>query len=443
MSNGSPGALMGVDWEQRVDFDRLRKDRLARAKAALEASELGALLLFDPNNIRYVTSTHIGEWARDKNARYVLLPRGGHDPILWDFGSAARHHTLYAPWLPEESFRAGVTPMRGAMPDETGIPDLLGSRIAHELRERGLEGAPVGIDMTDMVALAALQRAGVHTTDGSQVMLQARSLKTPAEIDLLEHAASIVDGAYEEIYRMLRPGVTETEIVAHTMRYLFERGTEQVEAINAVSGPRSNPHPHVFSDRLLRPGDTAFFDIIHSFMGYRTCYYRCFSVGGASRSQLDAYKQCREWLDEAIALIRPGRSTDEIAKVWPSAEDLGFASEEACFGLQFAHGLGVGLYESPMISRLHSLERPTVIEKDMVFAIETYCPGRDGVSAARIEEEVVVTEDGCRIITRFPGDELLVAGHAYVRGADLAELGAQNGAQADGAVQAGPLADGY
>jgi Xaa-Pro aminopeptidase len=127
MSNGSPGALMGVDWEQRVDFDRLRADRLMRAKAALEASELGALLLFDPNNIRYVTSTHIGEWARDKNARYVLLPRGGHDPILWDFGSAARHHKLYAPWLPEESFQAGVTPMRGAMPDDTGIPDLLGS----------------------------------------------------------------------------------------------------------------------------------------------------------------------------------------------------------------------------------------------------------------------------------------------------------------------------
>jgi Xaa-Pro aminopeptidase len=409
---------MGVDWEQRVDFDRLRKDRLARAKDALEASDLGALLLFDPNNIRYVTSTHIGEWARDKNARYVLLPRG-HDPILWDFGSAARHHQLYAPWLPEASFQAGVTPMRGAMPDDTGIPDLLGQRIAGELRERGLEGEHVGIDMTDMVALNALHRAGVQTTDGSQVMLSARELKTPAEIDLLEHAATIVDGVYEEIYRMLRPGVTESEIVGHAMRYLFERGSEQVEAINAVSGPRSNPHPHVFSDRLLRPGDTAFFDIIHSFMGYRTCYYRCFSVGSASRSQLDAYTQCREWLDQAIALIRPGQTTDEIAKVWPSAQELGFASEEACFGLQFAHGLGVGLYESPMISRLHSLDHPTVIKKDQVFAIETYCAGRDGVSAARIEEEVVVTDDGCRIITRFPGDELLVAGRSYVRGADL------------------------
>ena len=192
----SRGATMGVDWEQRIDFAKLRSDRLARAQAALAGSELGALLLFDPNNIRYVTSTHIGEWARDKNARFALLPRTG-PPILWDFGSAAKHHQMYAPWLPPENFRGGVSPMRGAMPDETGVPDTLAGKISHELRERGLEGEPVGIDMTDMVALAALQRAGITTTDGSQVMLSAREIKTPQEIDLLEQAAGIVDGVYE------------------------------------------------------------------------------------------------------------------------------------------------------------------------------------------------------------------------------------------------------
>ncbi len=144
------------------------------------------------------------------------------------------------------------------------------------------------------------------------------------------------------------------------MRLLFELGSEQVEAINAVSGDRCNPHPHVFSDRLLRPGDQAFFDIIHSFMGYRTCYYRTFNVGGVKQCQLDAYKQCREWLDNAIELVRPGTTTDQIASVWPTAEELGFEDEQACFGLQFGHGLGVGLYEAPMISRVHSLDHPIV-----------------------------------------------------------------------------------
>jgi Xaa-Pro dipeptidase len=420
----SRGATMAVDWEQRIDYPRLRADRLQRARDALASSQLGAVLLFDQNNIRYVTSTHIGEWARDKSARCVLLPRVG-EPVLWDFGSAARHHQLYAPWLPESSWRAGVSSMRGAMPQETGVPDMLAAHIHQELREHGLEGEPLGIDLTDMETLASLHRLGIATANAQPVMLAARKLKTEDEIALLDHAAAIVDAVYERIYEMLRPGVREHEIVAEAQRLLFELGSEQVEAINAVSGDRCNPHPHVFSDRLLRPGDQAFFDIIHSFMGYRTCYYRTFCVGGATRSQLDAYKQCREWLDAAIELVRPGVMTDAIASVWPTAEELGFASEEACFGLQFGHGIGVGLYEAPMISRLHSLSAPVEIEEGMVFALETYCPADDGRSAARIEEEVVVTAEGPRILTRFPADELLVAGRDYVRGADLVESDGQ------------------
>lgn len=253
MTIGSPGATMAVDWEQRIDFDRLRRERLERAKCALQASDLGALLLFDPNNIRYVTSSHIGEWARDKNARYALLPRDGQ-PILWDFGSASKHHKLYAPWLPEDSWRSGVTPMRGAMDFNTGVPQALGARIAHELKERGLEGEPLGIDNTDMLTLRALSEQGITTADAQQVMLQARRKKTEDEKALLEHAAAMVDAVYEEIYRRLRPGVHEHELVAEAMRWLFEHGSDQVEAINAVSGERCNPHPHVFSDRLLRPG---------------------------------------------------------------------------------------------------------------------------------------------------------------------------------------------
>ena len=111
MTIASRGATMAVDWEQRIDFPKLRIERLEKARASLRESSLGAVLLFDQNNIRYVTSTHIGEWARDKSARCVLLPREG-DPVLWDFGSAAAHHRLYAPWLPESSWQAGVTSIR-------------------------------------------------------------------------------------------------------------------------------------------------------------------------------------------------------------------------------------------------------------------------------------------------------------------------------------------
>ena len=106
MTIASRGATMAVDWEQRIDFARLRADRLEKARASLRESDLGAVLLFDQNNIRYVSSTHIGEWARDKSARCVLLTRTG-DPVLWDFGSAAKHHQLYVSWLPASSWQAG------------------------------------------------------------------------------------------------------------------------------------------------------------------------------------------------------------------------------------------------------------------------------------------------------------------------------------------------
>ena len=346
------------------------------------ASELGAVLLFDQNNIRYVTSTHIGEWARDKSARCALLPRVG-DPILWDFGSAAKHHQLHAPWLPESSWRAGVSSMRGAMPGETGVPDLMAGHIFEALKELGLEKEQLGLDLTDMETYARARARGIAIGNAAPVMQRRARSRPPDEIALLDHAAAIVDAVYEMIFRMLRPGVREHEVVAEAQKLLFELGSEQVEAINAVSGERCNPHPHVFSDRLLRPGDQAFFDIIHSFMGYRTCYYRTFSVGSATQAQFDAYKQCREWLDARSTLVRPGVTTDQIAAVWPTAQELGFPDEESCFGLQFGHGLGVGLYEAPMISRLHSFDDPVEIEVGMVFALETYCAAKRRPSARR------------------------------------------------------------
>jgi len=178
MNIASRGATMAVDWEQRIDFAKLRSDRLRRAQESLRASSLGAVLLFDQNNIRYVTSTHIGEWARDKSARCALLTREG-DPVLWDFGSAARHHKLFAPWFPETSWQAGVTSMRGAMPRETGVPDALAARIHRELDARGLAGEPLGIDLTDMETLYSLQRQGIETADAQPVMMRARAIKRP------------------------------------------------------------------------------------------------------------------------------------------------------------------------------------------------------------------------------------------------------------------------
>jgi len=403
----APGR-MAVDFEERVDFHRLRQYRLDRALGAVEASDLGAVLCFDVNNVRYLTSTQIGEWVRDKVCRYALLPRGG-EPTLWDFGSAALHHRLHAPWLRPENSRAGMLGLRGSVAPDAGLMDAAAVELKGLLDDAGVGDEPVGVDIAEVPMLFALQRAGINVVDGQQVMLDARQIKSIDEITLLSMSAAMVDGAYQLISEILKPGIRENEIVGAVNEFLYGAGSDDVEAINAVSGERCSPHPHNFSDRMIRPGDQAFFDIIQSYNGYRTCYYRTFSVGRATASQRDAYKQAREWIDVAIDLVKPGVTTDAIARLWPRAEDFGFAGEMEAFGLQFGHGLGLALHERPIISRLTALDNPVTLEEGMVFALETYCPASDGYSAARIEEEIVVSASGPRILTLFPADELFVA----------------------------------
>jgi Xaa-Pro aminopeptidase len=404
---GAPGH-MGVDYEERVDFARLRGYRVERAAAALAASECGAFLLFDFYNIRYTTQTWIGGALGDKMIRYALLLRD-RDPILWDFGSAVRHHKLYSKWLPDENWRPGFLGFRGAVAPEAGLMRDAVTEIKSLLTEAGVAGAPLGIDIVEPPFLFELQRQGIEVRDAQQSMLDARVIKSPDEIMLLNQAAAMVDGVYQDIVDVLKPGVRENEIVALANKRLYELGSDQVEAVNSISGERCNPHPHNFTDRIIRPGDQAFFDIIHSFNGYRTCYYRTFGVGSATPAQHDAYRQAREWMDTAIGAIKPGVPTDAVARLLPRAQDFGFESELAAFGLQFAHGLGLGLHERPIISRLNSLQNPIELKAGMVFAMETYCPASDGISAARIEEEVVVTDYGTEILTKFPAQELFVA----------------------------------
>src|SRR5437016_6241802 len=336
----APGRTQ-VDFEERVDFRRLHGYRLARVRAALANSGLGALLSFDQHNIRYTTSTVIGEWARDKLTRYSLLTGNG-EPYIWDFGSAARHHKLYAPWLHADHCRAGLLGLRGATGADLTLFRDASREIKAILDAEGVGDMPVGVDVVEPPMLFALQKAGI-------------------------------------------------------------------EAINSISGERCSPHPHNFTDRLIRPGDQAFFDVIQSFMGYRTCYYRTFNVGRATSPQRSAYKKAREWMDRAIELLKPGMTSDKIARAFPEAKEIGFASEMDAFGLNFCHGLGLGLHERPLVSRLTSLREPIELKAGMVFAVETYCPATDGISAARIEEEVVLTPQGAKIISLYPAEELPIA----------------------------------
>ena len=303
---------MAVDWEERVRLDRLREERLARIKALLGESELGALLCFDMGNIRYITATHIGTWARGQ--AQPLLPAAP--------GRRADHVGLRLRRPPPPALQPVAAATAARAPASRpcaarcrrtrAAPRTWRARSASSSSSATCSASRSAIDAIEPPVLFALQAEGIEVVDGQQLMQDARVIKTRDEITLLNHACMMVDAAYEELYRALRPGVRENECVALVNRVLYEMGSEFVEGVNAISGERCSPHPHVFTDRALRPGDPAYFDILHSYMGYRTCYYRTFAVASASTALVDAYKRCRYYLDAAIALIRPGATTADV-----------------------------------------------------------------------------------------------------------------------------------
>jgi Xaa-Pro dipeptidase len=397
---------MGVDCEERVNFERLRRERLEKAQAALAASGLGSLVCYDFDNIRYITSTTIGEWCRNKMNRYCILPRGAA-PLLFDPATPAKR--LACPWIADRVFPA-VGSMRGAIPEETGSVDRVADDILRRLTAAGVERRPVGMDIADIPLIRALEKRSLQIVDGQQVMLEARITKTRDEVELLKVAAAMVDAAYEEVVRAIRPGVRENELVAVANYHLYRLGSDLVECVNSVSGERGRPHPHTFSDRIIRPGDMIYLDIMHSYVGYRTCYYRTFVCGKPTSAQIDAHAMAWKWLKDSIQAVKPGATTADVARAWPGPEAVGLKTEDEAFLLQFGHGVGMSIWEKPVISRLFSLEHPYPIREGMVFALETYCPSADGKGAARIEEEVVVTADGCERIFRYPIEELISCG---------------------------------
>jgi Xaa-Pro aminopeptidase len=396
---------MATDWEGGVNYDRMRKARLQRAQNAIKAAGLGGVICFNFDNIRYVTGTHIGEWARDKFMRYTLCPTDG-PPFLWDPAAPAKR--IAAPWIASH-VAAPISTMQGALRPGMKIDSAFAKQIKKALVEYGIENKPIGIDIMELPMLRALEAEGIEVVDGQQALLDAREVKTPDEIELLKLAAAMVDATYVDIVKAIRPGTRENELVAIAHDRLFRLGSERVECVNSVSGSRGRPHSHTMSDRIIQPGDMVFLDLMHSFNGYRTCYYRTFICGEPNKHQIDAYEKASKWISDSIDMIRPGVTPDEVAQVWPDAQEFGYKDEAEAFLLQYGHGVGLSLWERPIFSKRYKGQSEP-LKEGMVFALETWCGAADGSGAARIEEEVVVTKDGCEIITNFPSDRLISCG---------------------------------
>jgi Xaa-Pro dipeptidase len=399
--------MMASDVEQRIDFEALRAYRLGRVREQMEEYDLGALLCFDLDNIRYITGTHLAEWARGKYWRWCLLPRDG-EPVLFEVGSAALVKRVLCPWLKPENIRPAMGWMRGAnvRPANLALSRDAVVEIKAVLEENRVADMPIGIDETEMYLLNALHGAGLKVTNGYDAMFDARIIKSAEELKIIEISAALVDGVYAELAHFIRPGIRENQVVAKIYGWLIENGADRISGINCVSGPRSNPHPHDYSDRMIRPGELVFVDIMSHYLGYATCYYRTFAFTRSTQRQRAVYKRAYDWLQASIDVVRPGATTADIATAWPSAAELGYADEKEAFALALGHGLGLSHHEKPWVSRAYSLNHPVPIEEGMHFALETFYGEED--DGARIESQIIVIEGGHRVITKWPCEELMV-----------------------------------
>jgi len=404
--------IIGTDWQQRINWDRLRKYRLESARERMKAHGLGAVLCMYDENIRYVTSTLTPGWCRLKpGLRYALLC-GDSPPVLFEHGDIGAQINRHSPWLPEENVRYAYTWVKGAA--GSASQQQIGKfvqAIKQEMKRHDVDGERLGVDFIDINMINAFEANNIEWSDGMTPLMEARAIKNQDEQECLRIVGAIGDAAHWETMKFLRPGVTENQVTAHIMKYLYDfPGMEDVEDVIVSSGPNTWPNWRTFSDRIIKPGDITFMDLAAlTWNGYKSCYYRTYCVGKEPTQDMkDTYAQALEWLYDSINAVKVGATTRDIAMQWPTAKEIwGYEEEDQAAANLWGHGLGLAQYDQPVISRIWSLDHPVEIKPGMVFALETQ-HGKPFEYGVRIEEMLIVQDDHVEIISNFPVDEIMV-----------------------------------
>ena len=387
----------GADWQQRVNFERLRQDRLRQARESMAAHDLGALVLLAGANIRYVTGSYQGNWKYNINIRYAVLPRDG-EPVLFETaGSDLECAKIDMPWM-QGDIRPAITWQwaEGAVPY---MSNRMVDSVIEVLDEAGVRNERIGIDNVDLAILDAFQSKGLTMVNGWPAMSAARVIKTQDEIELLKQASSIGDAAMWRIkYEWLKPGVREREIEAKVHEFMLSQGCEIIYDIIVASGGNTSPYRRWATDKIIRQGDLVIVDInAVGPSGYFIDFVRCFKCAGTmTPDEIKLYREVYDSTYAGIEQLRPGNTTADVAAVFPTYDDDKYGTVTL---QQFAHSIGITLYEGMWISRAYSFDYPAEIKESMYFAIETYAGHPKLPQTTRLEENVLVTKDGPVIFT--------------------------------------------
>lgn len=386
------------DWEQRVDFTAIREDRLERFQSQMAADGVDALLLYDPWNIRLVTNTTwLPMFTDHKWLRYCLVTQSGEPTLFENPGIETEHREQYAPWI-KDHLEPSITWQYSGGAKANQVRRWADSLEA-TLADYGLSDGLIGVDRLDIDAEDELRDRGWELADGWPTIYTARQVNSPEEQKLIDQTAQIADAAFHRAKKTIEPGIRERDVVAEIGHELYKQGCEAIEVIVCASGMHTKPYLREFTDKKLRFGENVIIDFNASGPGgYYTDYVRNFVVGGApNEEQKRLYAETLNQVYDALEAIEPGVTTAEVAEAFPAYAD----DEVGTMTLvQYGHGVGVGFYEPPVITRGFSMDYPQEIKAGMQLSIETYVEGEE--EGARSEEQVIVTEDGVEIVSLHP-----------------------------------------
>jgi Xaa-Pro aminopeptidase len=404
-----------------IDFDKMLKDKLKRARDAMKKYDLGSVLCLTAANIEYVTNIQpmAGTAIGIGGNVYALLPYEGTPIFFHDCDGAFHLKNL----VKNVEVEYSIPPFGGpwwssAHGAREYLTSMFADQIYEKLKELKLDKEVVGIDSNIPHVVHALEKRGLKVNPiGGEALLEARMIKTPEEQQLIRLLAYTIDGCFALMARIARPGVTEREIWKNVVGYAIEHGLT-VDGGYICSGPHTWPKDtsRIYTDRKLRPGDVLYADFFNfGCFGYRSCYYRTFSIGPASKDVKETYERVITWLKEAEKVLKPGITTKEVVEKWPDEIELWskkppYITDEkkllSTFFNNMGHSIGLTLYEPPFFWRPTSLKWPQKLEAGMTIALETLDGTPDNRFGVRVEDMIIITETGYEVISGWPADEI-------------------------------------
>ncbi len=395
-----------VDYEARVDYAALRRKRVEKARTAMGAQQLDALLVWKDENVRYLTGLRAQLIAgKSSSLNGVLFPREA-EPILLCSGGERDRALAKMPWLAE----VHAIPIM----EERGLVEgFVRSVLTPALTRHKLLNGRLGVDQPTMILIESIRRLlpGVELVDGDSAMQQARLIKLPEEIAVIEEACAIGEAVTRRALDAVREGRRECEVAGDAMQTLYYLGGEMAHVITpfVASGEHMSPPHRICSDKLIRNHDVAFIDIGAMWNGYFADIGRMTIVGKPSRRQKEVYTAVYQGLQAGIATMRPGKTNVDVSKaIVAKIAEYGLAQH--LFSLFIGHGIGMGANEPPYIGE--TLEGATVypLQPGMVFAVEplVWVPDVEGGAGVRIEDMVLVTEGAPRVLSRIDYEDRLL-----------------------------------